>query len=294
MSFLHKIFGLQKQGEMVITTSPTCTNTGGTQFSSRVLQLASEIEKIAPDQAVALLSNLRNGLDDAASENVHYQAAEALAMVVYPKYKFSEYGRIFLEDEKFLTYYMRFMDVGNWHSLDRKYMLDQFLKQSLHLSGDIVECGVWKGASAYLMCQAHRNSERTIHLFDSFEGLPVPDPRDGDYWFAGALNSPEEVLRETLAEFSNYRTYKGWIPERFGEVADRQFSFLHVDVDLYQPTLETLSFFYERIVSGGVILMDDYGFNSCPGAKQAADEFFFDKPEKIMMLTTGQAFVLKR
>ena len=294
MSFLRKFFASKQQPAEAKTSHSRQNHADDKPVSSRALQLASEIERIAPDQAEQLLAFLHRIVADPLNENLRFQTAEALAAAVYPKYKFSEYGRLFLEDKEFLTYYMRFMDVGNWHSLDRKYTLDQLLKQSLHLNGDIAECGVWKGASAYLMCQTHRDSKRVIHLFDSFEGLSAPDSRDGNYWVAGALCSPEEVLRDTLSEFNNYRTYKGWIPERFGEVADRKFSFLHVDVDLYQPTFQTLSFFYERIEPEGVILMDDYGFNSCPGAKLAADEFFSGKPEQIMMLSTGQAFVLKR
>jgi len=294
MSFLQKLFTRKHEADEAKASFSRHEYEGGTAATVPVLQLADAIEKIAPEHTARLLPLLRGVLADPLNENLRFQAAEALAAAVYPKYKFSEYGRIFLEDEEFLRYYMRFMDVDNWHSLDRKYTLDQLLKQSLHLNGDIAECGVWKGDSAYLMCQAHRNSGRVVHLFDSFEGLSNPDSRDGNYWVAGALSSPEQVLRDTLSGFGNYRAYKGWIPERFGEVADKTFSFVHVDVDLYQPTFQSLSFFYGRIEPEGMILMDDYGFNSCPGAKRAADEFFSDKPEQIMMLSTGQAFVVKR
>lgn len=294
MSVLHKIFGFLKQWGPIFTNSPKSTLMGSTCHASQALQLASEIENIAPNQAAALLSHLRNGLYDATEENFRYQAAEALVMAVYPKYKFSEYARIFLEDQNFLDYYERFMDVGNWHSLDRKYALDQLLKLTLHLEGDAVECGTYKGASAYLICKAHHDSGRCIHLFDSFEGLSVPDQRDGNYWVRGALTMPEEALQKTLTGFDNYLVYKGWIPERFSEVKGLKFSFLHVDVDLYQPTWDSLAFFYDRIVPGGVILMDDYGFSTCPGAKLAADEFFLNKPEQIVMLPTGQAFTVKQ
>jgi hypothetical protein len=218
--------------------------------------------------------------------------AERLAYAAYPKYKFSEFARIFLEDEEFLAFYMRFMDQGNWHSLDRKYTLNQLLKLTLHLTGDLAECGVYKGASAYLMCQAHSSSKKIVHLFDSFEGLSEPNHIDGDYWKSGALMTSEESLHHTLSEFENYQTYKGWIPERFMEVSNLMFSFLHIDVDLYKPTLDSLEFFYEHMQAGGIILMDDYGFNTCPGTKSAADEFFSNRNEQIVKLPTGQAFVL--
>lgn len=259
-----------------------------------ILLLIKEIESTFPGRVESMLTLLRNGLSPKAKEIDRYNAAEALSMAIYPTYKFSEFARIFLEDEPFIHYYERFMDANNWHSLDRKYTLNQLLKLTLHLEADAAECGTYKGASAYLMCQAHLKTGRTVFLFDSFEGLSHPSNKDGDYWFEGALSMPESALHEALSEFSNYAAYKGWIPERFHEVENKRFGFIHIDVDLYQPTLASLTFFYQRLLPGGVILMDDYGFKSCPGAKQAADEFFSDLPEKIVGLPTGQAFIVKQ
>jgi O-methyltransferase len=260
----------------------------------RIASLVSELQQLAPQQSEHLLSQVLNGVRVGAPDIERYNAAEALVATVYPKFKFSEYGRLFLEDQAFQDYYRRFMDPGNWHSLDRKYTLDQLLKVVVHLDGDMAECGTYKGASAYRMCLALGKSGKIAHLFDSFEGLSAPGEWDGDYWATGALRTPEASVRKALAEFGNYRVYKGWIPERFKEVADGRFSFVHIDVDLYQPTLDSLEFFYPRIVEGGVIVMDDYGFVTCPGAKRAADEFFSQKLEPVVMLTTGQALVIKR
>ena len=259
-----------------------------------VRRLAGEIERLAPDRAERLLEYLRRSLAGELGEEERFDVAEVFTSEVYPKYKFSDYSRLFLEDEAFLSYYARFMDSGNWHSLDRKYALDQLLRLTLHLPGDVAECGAYRGATAYLMCRAHAKTGRTVHLFDSFEGLSQPDPRDGTYWKPGALRSAEEVLRKNLETFTNFEVHKGWIPSRFGAVAERKFSFLHIDVDLYQPTHDTLAFFYERLTPGAIVLMDDYGFHTCPGAKKAADEFFADKPELIVNLPTGQALVQKR
>lgn len=260
--------------------------------STPEIAVAKAIMQLAPDRALKLLECLRRGLDPATLEHDRFQAAELLCSAIYPKYRFSEYGRIYLEDEDFLNYYRRFMDVGNWHSLDRKYVLDQFLKLTQGIEGDAAECGTYKGFSALRICMAFRGSSRLVHLFDSFEGLSSPGSSDGDYWVAGELSASENFLHATLAGFDNYRAYKGWIPERFEAVADKKFSFIHIDVDLYRPTLESLEFFYPRMAQGGLILMDDYGFTSCPGAKQAADEFFAHRQEPIVMLPTGQSFVV--
>lgn len=258
------------------------------------LQSAKQLEvMVGHERALELLRVLCDGLSSKASEFDHYVSAERLSAAIYPKFKFSEFSRIFLEDEEFLRYYERFMDVGNWHSLDRKFTLNQLLKLTLRLDGDVAECGVYKGASAYLMCKAHQNSNRTIHLFDSFDGLSTPEEGDGNYWTAGDLRSTQKQVEESLAEFNNYRIYEGWIPERFPDISDKQFAFVHIDVDLFKPTLDAIDFFYSRMLPGGIILMDDYGFASCPGAKKAADDYFRGKPESVVMLSTGQAFILK-
>ncbi|HEV2109734.1 MAG TPA: TylF/MycF/NovP-related O-methyltransferase [Gammaproteobacteria bacterium] len=261
---------------------------------SRMESLITELEQLSPGTAEQLLSQLCAGLRPNTAEDQRYRAAELAATAIYPKFKFSEYGRLFLEDEQFLDYYRRFMDPDNWHSLDRKYTLNQLLKQIATLPGDLAECGAYKGASAYLMCRAAQGTNRRVHLFDSFEGLSEPGRVDGDYWVHGALSVPEDAIRQTIAEFDNYRIYRGWIPQRFGEVSEQDFCLVHIDVDLYQPTLDSLDFFYPRMVRGGIILMDDYGFVTCPGAKRAADEYFADKPEAILMFTTGQSVVIKQ
>lgn len=257
-------------------------------------ELGRELESLEPGITAKLLAILRQGYGPTSSEEMRFRMAEALSMAVYPKFKFSEYGRLFLEDEEFLAYYRKIMDPNNWHSLDRKYTLNQLLKLVLHLEGDLAECGVYKGASAQLMCRAALPLGKTVHLFDSFQGLPAPEDADGSYWEQGRFVSTPEDVASTLEGLDNYRVYPGWIPERFHQVADRSFCFVHIDVDLAQPTLDSVKFFYPRLSAGGILLFDDHGFRSCPGARQVTEEFFADKPEELVLLSTGQAMVMKR
>jgi O-methyltransferase len=227
-------------------------------------------------------------------EHARYRLAEFLANAVYPTFKFSEYGRAFLYDKEFSAVYERFVGKENYHSLDRKYTLSQLLKLVLLVDGDTAECGVYRGASSYFICQRIVGTGRAHHIFDSFEGISQPKEHDGNHWRKGDLKALEKVVRENLAEFDFVHYYRGWIPEKFEAVRDRVFSFVHVDVDLYEPTLDSLRFFYDRLSTGGMILCDDYGFITCPGARRAFDEFLADKPESLVELPTGQAFILKK
>ena len=68
---------------------------------------------------------------------------------------------------------------------------------------------------------------------------------------------------------------------------------MHIDVNLYQPTLDSLAFFYPRMQHGGIVVCDDYGFSTCPGATRAVQEFLADAPEKMVALPVGGGFFIK-
>ncbi len=152
---------------------------------------------------------------------------------------------------------------------------------------------------SYLIYTATMQPSRLHHVFDSFEGLSapggidvpqdhVPGLKEGDYAVA------EEQVRRNLGSEESIRLYKGWIPDRFMEIEDRKFVFVHLDVDFYEPTLQSLRFFYPRVVPRGIILCDDYGYLNTPGAAQAMDEYLSDKFEPIIKLDAGHAFIVKR
>jgi len=226
-------------------------------------------------------------------EYIRYRLAEIFSGLIYSKYKFSEFAQIWREDGAFLDYYRKMVGRVNYHSLDRKFTLDQLLKLTARVAGDTVECGAYEGASSWLIYRAGKGQGKTHHVFDSFAGLNAPRKEDGEFWKPGDMTAAEEKCKSNLREFDFVKYYIGWIPQRFPEVAGWKFSFVHLDVDLHQPTQDSLEFFYPRMSPGGIILCDDYGFSTCPGSKKAMDEFFAAKPEKIVHLPTGQAFIIK-
>lgn len=183
---------------------------------------------------------------------------------------------------------------------DRRFFLFNTAASVAKVPGDTADIGVRFGTSSYFIMSGTNTPTKTHHMFDSFEGLSEPTPEDsGDGkktpWRKGALLAEEEVTQKNLHMFSDRtKYYKGWIPARYPEVKDKKFNFVHIDVDLYQPTRDTLEFFYERVSPGGVIICDDYGFASCYGARKAMDEFMADKPESLIHVPTGQSLVVKR
>lgn len=204
--------------------------------------------------------------------------------------------KLWLQDERFVRRF-RELSPHNEFSMERKYALRELALSVSTLDGAVAECGCYVGVSAWFLASVVDGAE--FYLFDSFEGLSAPSEQDRSpdglpQWQRGDLSASESELRRNLAEFSNVHVLKGWIPDRFGEVASCDFKLVHIDVDLYQPTFDSLEFFYPRLVSGGMIVMDDYGFANCPGAFDAANRFMKDKPERIIHLPTGQGVVIKR
>lgn len=183
---------------------------------------------------------------------------------------------------------------------ERCFVLQNVVRALKDVPGDVAECGLRFGKSTSFMLAADPRGDRAWRLFDSFEGLSEPEAADAlastgkAHWGKSDLDVPEEIVRRNLAGFrQELHFYKGWIPTRFAEVADRSFALLHVDVDLYRPTLDSLEFFWPRIVPGGVVVCDDYGSRKCPGSKQAFDEFFAGKDARLIELPTVQALVFK-
>lgn len=219
-----------------------------------------------------------------------------IAASFFGDYPIGEDHKLWRTDYEFLSDYRR-LSPYNLYSEDRKFLLRELAKFTKNVSGVMAECGCYQGASAYFL--AKQRPQTVLHLFDSFEGLSAVSDRDMpaslDHfeWRAGDLRAAEGAVRNTLREFGNVVIHQGWIPEKFHEVASERFSLVHIDVDLYQPTLDSLKFFYPRVSHGGIIVCDDYGFTTCPGACKAVQEFMADKPEQILHAPTGQGIIVK-
>ena len=175
-------------------------------------------------------------------------------------------------------------------------MVKELMRLTQAVPGDTAECGAYEGAGSYLICEANASNitfKRHHHIFDSFEGVSAPTAIDGHYWAAGAMARSEDVVRKNLGKFDAYTLHKGWIPERFPDVAGTRFSFVHVDVDLFEPTRDSFQFFYDKMSDGGIIVCDDYGFSTCPGATRAIDAFLISRPERMIAMPGGGGFMIK-
>lgn len=191
----------------------------------------------------------------------------------------------------------------------RHYTMFQIVNsqnKDLILTGNVAECGCWQGQSAHGIASILKklNFTNRFIIFDSFQGLSDLGTEDQHELikmtpeqeiqqknsFAASL----DLVKNNLREFDFIDYYEGWVPSRFAEVANNKFSFVNIDVDLYQPIKDCLEFFYPRMLKGGCIFLDDYGMSQFPGAKTSVDEFLKNiAPTFFMWLPFGGAVLIK-
>jgi hypothetical protein len=186
---------------------------------------------------------------------------------------------------------------------DRFRLLLQQFERTLALDGRVAECGCFRGLSSYLLCsrlRAHDSRfDGTGHeIYDSFEGLSEPLPEDdaaraeeavARSTRRGMFAHPLEAVQRALNAFPNISYGVGWIPEAFPQDG-RRYRFVHVDVDLYQPTKASLEHFWPHLVPGGLMVCDDYNW---PGAKRAVEEFAAASGATFMVTPSNQAVFAK-
>lgn len=164
----------------------------------------------------------------------------------------------------------------------------------------MAEVGVYKGGTSKFIVESARALNFTsprLFSVDSFEGHH-PDDVIGridtvhkPHFFA---DTSYESVSELLKPYPEIRVLKGRIQQRAADLEKETFHWVHLDMDLYEPTLFALHFFDKRLISGGIILIDDHGTVSCPGIDRSVDEFLATTDRYLKLdLLSGQCLLVK-
>lgn len=191
---------------------------------------------------------------------------------------------------------------------DRFYSLVQLFRKTLPLTGMVAECGCFRGLSSYLLCNSLKLADDKFdgsgyRIFDSFAGLSVPQPEDSvdgsepdagqlrEMTRSGQFTAPLDTVKAALRAFPNIEFFPGWIPQAFPDEPDGRYRFVHVDVDIYQPTRDSIEYFYPRLVAGGILVSDDYNW---PGARKAIEEVCARNGAEFKITPHTQAYIVRR
>lgn len=180
------------------------------------------------------------------------------------------------------------------------YFIELCIALTTVIGGNCAEVGVYYGGSADFIYR-QMNEGKKLYLFDTFAGFPELTEHDPVAWHQDSFNwktGLTHIYQQVVDHFKdkNVSIIKGDFPTSVTgntEIENSTFSFVHIDADAYLPTLNSLEFFYPRMVKGGIILLHDYNHQDTP-VKMVCDLFFKDKPEVVISAPTSQGFIIKQ
>jgi O-methyltransferase len=177
------------------------------------------------------------------------------------------------------------------------------------IPGDIVECGVWRGGSMHAVARtlaAAGDRSRDLYLYDTFEGMTEPTEKDlrwdgmraaeglersrprketSALWAYASLEDVQAGFAEVPYPKERLHFIKGPVEETVPGVLPEQIAILRLDTDWYESTAHELKHMYDRLVPGGVLLLDDYAH--WQGAREATDEWLDASGEPLLLLRAG-------
>lgn len=216
----------------------------------------------------------------------------------------------FLSDPRFLSAYRRGMDSGHAIGRPRGSDIDIHIEWRIHtccwaawhakqLDGDFVECGTNTGIMSLAVCEYvdFNALDKTFWLFDTFQGVPLEqmtdEERAADYNPNSMYFDCYDIARDNFAAFPRAKLVQGKVPDTLSSVSIERVAYLCVDMNIVEPESAALEYFWPKLVTGAVVVLDDYGWKQCAVQKRAHDIFARDKGVEIMLLPTGQGLILK-
>lgn len=208
---------------------------------------------------------------------------------------FREAASKVIREKKTLLYYDRlhviYQSLHNIHN--------QFINEEETLN--IVEVGVYKGGGSYFISSLIKELFTTkvnLYCVDTFEGHSKIDLKDSNHdvhcpsWFS---DTTFENVKSYLKDFAFVQVIKNRIQDCEELFEGKNIHFAHLDVDLYHPMLFSLKYFSKKLQPGGIILVDDFGFVTCPGVRKAVSEFMENNHSIFYKfeLSTGQCLLVK-
>jgi len=178
------------------------------------------------------------------------------------------------------------------------------------IPGAIVECGVWRGGSVHAIARAldaAGSHERDLYLFDTYEGMTEPGPQDrrsdgrpaadllasysksSRVWAYASLEDVQEGFRQVPYPEDKLHFVKGPVEQTIPGQAPDRIALLRLDTDWYASTAHELAHLYDRLMPGGVLLLDDYGW--WQGSREAVDEFLARTGARLYLARTGSGRV---
>lgn len=205
----------------------------------------------------------------------------------------------FLEEPSFKAAEQIARDLGIAHdSRWRCYIACWAADWASRLDGDFVECGVNTGyMSRTIMEYVHFSQlKHRFYLLDTFTGVSAKYATTREIAAGRDLNvyagTYEQACR-TFATFPNVKIIRGTVPDTLSEVDATRVAYLSLDMNATLPEIAAAEFFWPKLIPGGVMLLDDYGYPGYEEVKSAYDSFAKARCVRVLSLPTGQGLIIK-
>jgi O-methyltransferase len=176
----------------------------------------------------------------------------------------------------------------------RCFELWELAAQAKHLTGSLLDVGTWRGGSGCLI--AARAPAKKVYLCDTFSGVVKASDKDTTYRggeYADTSEATVQALVETMG-LQNVGVRRGIFPDDFyREMEAERFCFVHIDVDVYLSAKDAMSFVWPRMPVGGIVVFDNFGFDSCDGIAKLIDIYRGDADKVIVHNLNGHAVLIK-
>ena len=180
----------------------------------------------------------------------------------------------------------------------RCYELWTLVEQASKLKeGIFLEIGVWRGGTGTLIA---KNSQlaglnENVYLCDTFTGVVKATDKDQIYVGGEHSDTSQEYVKKLVdkLELKNIKILKGIFPDETGFEIDEKIRFCHIDVDVYKSAKDVVSFIWDNMINGGIIVFDDYGFKTCTGITTLINELKNDKDKIVVENLNGHAVIIK-
>ena len=220
----------------------------------------------------------------------------------------SMHNHDFMINHEFLNAYKRGVQAAqvdyNWQW--RVHIGLWAARSAMRISGDFVECGVNRGfmSSAIMEDLKWSSTGRIYYLLDTFHGLDerfisekekqggAPEKNSKAIETGYYTNNPQSV-EKNFSEWSNVKIIVGSIPETLPQITSKKIAFLHIDLNCSPPEIATLEFLWNRLETGGIVLLDDYAYYGYQLQKEGVDDWAVQKKVPVASLPTGQGLIIK-
>jgi len=208
----------------------------------------------------------------------------------------------FITEPRFAKAYQAAANTKPWEGFTlqwRTYIVCWFADRVKNSEGDFVECGVNTGAYSRAVVDYidFKNLDKTFYLLDTFDGYPIEQITDAEKKAGVAVYESQyhdvyEEVKKTFKDF-NVKIIQGRVPETLTACTTNKIAYLSIDMNAVAPEIAAINYFWDKVVKGGVVILDDYGFPMHINQKLAFDEFALKNNISILSLPTGQGIIIK-